>query len=252
MTIWTVIFLLLGGVAGGLLSSVASMASLASYPVLIAVGIPPVFANVTNDAALIWTSIGSTVSSTKELKGHWKQVWFYTIFTVVGSILGCILLLSFPPKIFEKAVPFFIAFSGLMIIVSGKHHSLNTKAQPTWLKIIYFIALLIMGMYTGYFGAAGGVIVLVLLTYITNDRFIVINAIKNVICGFANLVALIIFMFTSHIYWLQAIPLAIGMFIGGYIGPAILRRVPEKPVRIFIASLAFIQAGYFFYTAYLQ
>ncbi|TDM81811.1 hypothetical protein CEE82_01905 [Lactobacillus crispatus] len=73
-----------------------------------------------------------------------------------------------------------------------------------------------------------------------------------VICGFANLVALIIFMFTSHIYWLQAIPLAIGMFIGGYIGPAILRRVPEKPVRIFIASLAFIQAGYFFYTAYLQ
>lgn len=79
MTIWTVIFLLLGGVAGGLLSSVASMASLASYPVLLAVGIPPVFANVTNDAALIWTSIGSTVSSTKELKGHWKQVLFYTI-----------------------------------------------------------------------------------------------------------------------------------------------------------------------------
>ncbi len=154
MTIWTVIFLLLGGVAGGLLSSVASMASLASYPVLLAVGIPPVFANVTNDAALIWTSIGSTVSSTKELKGHWKQVLFYTIFTVVGSILGCILLLSFPPKIFEKAVPFFIAFSGLMIIVSGKHHSLNTKTQPTWLKIIYFLALLVMGMYTGYFGAA--------------------------------------------------------------------------------------------------
>lgn len=173
MTIWTIIFLLLGGVAGGLLSSVASMASLASYPVLLAVGIPPVFANVTNDAALIWTSIGSTVSSTKELKGHWKQVWFYTIFTVVGSILGCILLLSFPPKIFEKAVPFFIAFSGIMIIVSGKRHSLNTQEQPTWLKIIYFIALLIMGMYTGYFGAAGGVIVLVLLTYITNDKFIV-------------------------------------------------------------------------------
>lgn len=141
MTIWTTIFLLLGGVAGGLLSSIASMASLASYPVLLAVGIPPVFANVTNDAALIWTSIGSTVSSTKELKGHWKQVRFYTIFTVVGSIIGCMLLLSFPSSVFEKAVPFFIAFSGIMIIVSGKHHSLNTKKQPTWLKIIYFIAL---------------------------------------------------------------------------------------------------------------
>lgn len=110
MTIWTAIFLLLGGVGGGLLSSIASMASLASYPVLLAVGIPPVYANVTNDAALIWTSIGSTISSIKELKGHWKETWFFTIFTVLGSIVGCMLLLSFPSSVFEKAVPFFIAF----------------------------------------------------------------------------------------------------------------------------------------------
>ena len=252
MTIWTAIFLLLGGVGGGLLSSIASMASLASYPVLLAVGIPPVYADVTNDAALIWTSIGSTISSTKELKGHWKETWFFTIFTVLGSIVGCILLLSFPSSVFEKAVPFFIAFSGIMILVSGKHNTLNTEKQPTWLRIVYLGTLLIMGAYTGYFGAAGGVIVLVILTYITNEKFIVINAIKNVISGFANLVALIIFMFTSHIYWLQAIPLAIGMFIGGYIGPAILRRVPEKLVRIFIATLAFVQSAYFFYTAYLR
>lgn len=121
-----------------------------------------------------------------------------------------------------------------MILVSGKHNTLNTEKQPTWLRIVYLGTLLIMGAYTGYFGAAGGVIVLVILTYITNEKFIVINAIKNVISGFANLVALIIFMFTSHIYWLQAIPLAIGMFIGGYIGPAILRRVPEKLVRILL------------------
>lgn len=134
-----------------------------------------------------------------------------------------------------------------MIIVSGQHHVLNTKKQPLGLKILYFIALLIMGAYTGYFGAAGGVI-----AYIAGEKFIVINAIKNVICGFANLVALIIYIFTSHIYLLQAIPLAIGMFIGGYIGPIILRHVPEKPVRIFIATLAFIQSGYFFYTAYLR
>ena len=199
-SIGTIIFLLVGGVAGGLLSSVASMASLASYPVLLAVGIPPVYANVTNDAALIWTSIGSTISSTKELKGHWKQVGFFSIFTVLGSIIGCSLLLSFPSNVFEKVVPIFIAFSGIMVLVTGKHHSLTPKKRANWQRILYIIALLGMGAYTGYFGAAGGVIVLVLLTYITNDRFIVINAIKNVITGLANLVALIIFAFTSHIY----------------------------------------------------
>ena len=249
--IFSLIFILIGGIASGLLSSVASMASLASYPVLLAVGIPPVYANVTNDAALIWTSIGSTISSTKELKGHWHQVAFYSIFTIVGSLIGCRLLLAFPSSVFEKVVPIFIAGSGVMVIVSGKHHSLEPHKRPLWQEIFYIAALLGMGVYTGYFGAAGGVIVLVLLTYITDEKFIVVNAIKNVICGLANLVALIVFIFTSRIYWMQAIPLAIGMFIGGYLGMDILRKVPAKYVRIFIAALAFIQAGYFFYEAYM-
>lgn len=251
LSFFTIIFIFFGGIASGLLSSVASMASLASYPVLLAVGIPPVYANVTNDAALIWTGIGSTISSLKELKGHWKQVAFYATFTVLGSIFGCYLLLSFPSKVFEKVVPFFIAGSGVMVIASARHHNLEPHKRPLWQEIFYIAALLAMGVYTGYFGAAGGVIVLVLLTYITNEKFIVVNAIKNVVCGLANLVALIVFAFTSHIYWLQAIPLAVGMFIGGYLGMDILKIVPAKYVRIFIATLAFIQAAYFFYKAYM-
>lgn len=251
LSFFTIIFIFFGGIASGLLSSVASMASLASYPVLLAVGIPPVYANVTNDAALIWTGIGSTISSLKELKGHWKQVAFYATFTVLGSILGCYLLLSFPSKVFEKVVPFFIAGSGVMVIASARHHNLEPHKRPLWQEIFYIAALLAIGVYTGYFGAAGGVIVLVLLTYITNEKFIVVNAIKNVVCGLANLVALIVFAFTSHIYWLQAIPLAVGMFIGGYLGMDILKIVPAKYVRIFIATLAFIQAAYFFYKAYM-
>lgn len=251
LSFFTIIFIFFGGIASGLLSSVASMASLASYPVLLAVGIPPVYANVTNDAALIWTGIGSTISSFKELKGHWKQVASYATFTVLGSILGCYLLLSFPSKVFEKVVPFFIAGSGVMVIASARHHNLEPHKRPLWQEIFYIAALLAMGVYTGYFGAAGGVIVLVLLTYITNEKFIVVNAIKNVVCGLANLVALIVFAFTSHIYWLQAIPLAVGMFIGGYLGMDILKIVPAKYVRIFIATLAFIQAAYFFYKAYM-
>ncbi len=247
----TLIFIFFGGIGGGLLSSAASMASLASYPVLLAVGIPPVYANVTNDAALIWTGIGSTLSSLKELKGHWWQVAFYALFTVVGSLFGCYLLLTFPSNVFEKVVPFFIAGSGIMVLASAKHHGLEPHKRPLWQEIFYIAALVAMGVYTGYFGAAGGVIVLVLLTYITNEKFIVVNAIKNVVCGLANLVALIVFAFTSKIYWIQATPLAIGMFIGGYLGMDILRVVPAKYMRIFIATLAFIQAGYFFYKAYM-
>lgn len=251
--IWLILFLIVGGIVGGILSSLASMASLASYPALLMAGVPPVFANVTNDAALIWNSLGATWAARRELHGYWKETGFFAIFTVLGSVLGCFLLLAFPGKVFEKVVPFFIAFSGVMILIPRKGAPAGSQAQKSrWVQALQLVALLFMGAYSGYFGAAAGVIVLVLLNYLTPYNFLVINAIKNVIAGLANLTALIIFMFASTIYWDKAIPLAIGMFIGGYLGPVILRHVPIKAVRRFIAVLAFIQAGYYFYTAYIK
>ncbi len=245
-------YLLLGGLLGGLLSSIASMASLATYPVLLSAGVLPIYANVTNDAALIWTSLGSTMASMKELHGHWRKVWTYASLTTLGAIAGSFLLLAFPSRVFEKLVPFFIGFSGIMILISGHKakKEIPKKTNNRWTQFWGVLGLLTMGAYTGYFGAAGGVIVLVILDYLMDENFLVINAIKNVLCGMANLVALIIYSVTSKIYWAQAFPLAIGMLIGGYVGPRLLRHLPVKGVRIFIALLAFSQAAYFAYKAF--
>lgn len=241
---------MLGGVVAGILSSAASFASLASYPLLLSVGIPPVYANVTNDAALIWNGLGAVLSSGRELHGHWKQVGYYSIYTVIGAIIGCILLLSFPGKIFEKVVPFFILIAGAMIIISGQHKPIKTEQRPFWQRLGYMVLLGLVGMYAGYFGAAAGVVVLVLLTYLIDESFIVVNAIKNAVCAMTNVVALAIYAFTSHIYWNFAIPLAIGMFIGGYLGVIVVRYVPAKIMRITIAILAVAQASIYFYQAY--
>ncbi|WP_239459626.1 sulfite exporter TauE/SafE family protein [Limosilactobacillus coleohominis] len=245
-----IIYVILGGIVAGVLSSAASFASLASYPLLLSLGIPPVYANVTNDAALIWNSLGAILSSGRELHGHWKQVSYYAIFTVVGSIIGCFLLLSFPAKVFEKVVPFFILLAGTMIIISGRKKALTQEIPSSWKKLFFMFMLILVGIYAGYFGAASGVVILVLLTYLNSSNFLVTNAIKNAVCGLTNLTALIIYSFTSHIYWLYANPLAIGMFIGGYLGPIIVRNVPEKAIRWVIAILSIIQAGIYFYQAY--
>lgn len=249
-TFWTLIYLFLGGIVAGVLSSAASFASLASYPLLLSVGVAPVYANVTNDAALIWNSLGAVIASTKELHGHWKTVLRYAFFTVIGAIIGCTLLLSFPGKIFERVVPFFILFAGIMIIISGKHHPNPDRQISNVCKLFYIIALIIVGIYAGYFGAASGIVILVLLTYLTEEDFLVVNAIKNAICGCTNLVALLIYSFTSKIYWLDAIPMAVGMFIGGYLGPVVVRHVPAKIMRIIIAVLAVTQSLIYFYQAY--
>lgn len=249
-SIGTIIYLILGGVVAGILSSAASFASLASYPLLLSVGVAPVYANVTNDAALIWTSLGAVLASLKELNGHWREVLYYGLITVIGSAGGCFLLLDFPGKIFERVVPFFILISGAMIIISGHHQPSLEHQEANWKKFIYGILLLLVGAYVGYFGAAGGIVILVLLTYLTNEKFVVVNAIKNAICGLSNLVALLIYAFTSKIYWLDAIPMAVGMFVGGYLGPIVVRHVPVKIIRWTIAILAVTQALIYFKQAY--
>lgn len=250
--IWLIFFMLLGGIAGGLLSSIASMASLVSYPVLLMSGVPPLFANVTNDAALIWTGIGSTTSSLKELRGHWRWTLILSLFTTIGSAVGCWLLLAFPSKVFTKVVPFFIALSGVMILVSDRPKKDLNENYSLPVRLLWLVLLLIMGMYAGYFGAASGVVVLIVLTYLEKkENFLVVNAIKNVVCAFANGTAFFIYLFTTRIYWDRAIPMAVGMLIGGWFGPRLLRHLNAHKVKIFIAISAFAQAGYYFYTAYL-
>lgn len=246
------IYLIFGGILGGLLTTMASMASLATYPFLLSVGIPPVYANTTNDAALIWSGISSAISSRQELKGHWRELFFYALFSATGSAIGCLLLISFSGKTFEKVVPFCIAFSGILVLVSDKLRIKNRKSLPTIIKILFFLAIIIYGIYNGYFGAAAGVMLLAILNIITDYDFYTYNAMKNIIAPLNNFVALIIYMFTEKIYWLAAVPLAIGMFIGAYIGPKLLRHLPVRRIKIGIAILALIQAGYYAYTAYFK
>lgn len=245
-------YLIVGGILGGLCATMASMASLATYPFLLSVGIPPVYANTTNDAALIWGGVGSTLASTKELRGHWHKVAFYSVITIIGSIIGCLLLINFPGKVFQKVVPFCIAFSGILILVSGKAGLKDSNNLSPFVKFLSLIALVITGIYAGYFGAASGVLMLAILNLVTNDEFLTVNAMKNLIGALGNLVALIIYIFTEKIYWNAAIPLAIGVLIGSYIGPKFLRHIPIKIIRITIASLALLQACYYAYTAYFK
>lgn len=244
---FTLVLVFFGGIVGGIISSVAGGASIVSYPVLLISGVPPIFANITNHGALIFDYLGAVASSAQELKGHWKQALFYAISATVGAIFGTYLLLAFPSSVFEKVVPIFLVISGTMFLL-GKKQNRGTKKNLANIWIIIIMAL--MGCYTGYFGGANGVIVLAVLQYLTNEDFLVNNAIKNVICGVANVSAFIMFIFRSKIYWQQGIFLAAGMLIGGLLGPKILRHVSVKMVRWIVAILAFIQAIYFFIQAY--
>lgn len=263
--LWNYLLILFpAGILAGITSSVAGLASLVSYPALLLAGIPPVTANVTNTAALIFTAIGSGAASRRELKGRGRDLLRILPLTVGGSLCGGLLLLVAPASSFTHVVPFFIFGAALLIIwpelkgapIGPNRLQAGPVSESLWKRrltaILVAAAIFAVGAYTGYFGAAGGVVMLAILAATSHLEFAEYNALKNVSLGVSNFAAALLFTFRSHVEWLAVLPLAIGFFIGGYIGPSIVRHLPARVLRIGIALCATGLAVYLFIQAYFR
>jgi uncharacterized membrane protein YfcA len=228
-------FLLLvaAGIGGGLSGSIAGLASLFSYPALLAVGLPPLTANVTNTVALVFSSAGSVTGSLPELRGQSRtRLRNLCLAGITGGVVGSVLLISTPPDTFERVVPVLIALASLGVLLPRRRVGDTAAAgDPRWLPLAMFG----ISIYGGYFGAAAGVLMLAILLLSTSDTLAACNATKNLILGVANGVAAIFFVIASDVRWTAVLPLALGLFIGARTGPAVVRRAPARPLRLIIA-----------------
>jgi uncharacterized membrane protein YfcA len=232
-------FLLLAGIGAGLVGSIAGLASLISYPALLAIGIPPVTANVTNTAATVLTGVGSVSASRPELTGQGPRVLRLAGAAALGGAAGAALLLSTPTSAFERIVPWLIAGAAIALLVSRPPQELAVEGalghpghrDPWWLPIGTFT----IAIYGGYFGAAAGVMMLAMFLLTTGEDLPRGNALRNVLMGIANGTAAVGFIVFSSIAWSAALPLATGLFLGGRLGPRVVRRAPQTLVRRLIA-----------------
>lgn len=244
-----VIFLIGTGIIGGLLSTMAGMASLVSYPALLSIGLSPVAANVTNTAAQIFSGIGATVSSSKELRSARRETTVITIWSLIGSACGCALLLVAPAASFERAVPVLIAAAGGLMLYSLLHHP-DTHKKRAAHPLVRSVALFLVGIYIGYFGASAGVITLALLSVTESLPFATTNAIKNFVSFTGNALAMVIYAFTAPISWAAALIMGLGFLIGGWLGPKIVLHLPVRGLKFAIAIAAFGLALYLAITTY--
>jgi uncharacterized membrane protein YfcA len=236
---WEFGLLILAGIGAGLVGSVAGLASLISYPALLATGLPPVTANVTNTVALVLNGVGSVSASRPELKGQGRRVLRQSASGVLGGMVGAALLLLTPSSAFERVVPFLIAGASVAILVQRPPRELAAEGaahhpdhrDPRWLPFGTFA----IAIYGGYFGAAAGVMMLAMFLLSTGEGLARGNALRNVILGVANAVAAVGFIIFASIAWSAALPLANGLFTGGRLGPRIVRRAPQTLLRRVIA-----------------
>jgi uncharacterized membrane protein YfcA len=230
------IWLLLAGFGGGLSGSVAGLASLVSYPALLAVGVPPISANVTNTVSLVFSSAGSVWGSRPELKGQGARARGLAPVAVAGGASGGALLLLTPASDFSRLVPILIGVASLAILVPRRAPQATPddteRCRPT---LPLAAAIFVVSAYGGYFGAAAGVIMLATLLLATAQPLARANALKNLLLGMANAVAAVAFAVFGPVRWWDVLPLAVGFLAGGRLGPIVVRRVPAWPLRIMIA-----------------
>src|SRR6201994_2890408 len=225
MTLADALILLAAGIAAGLASTVLSLASLISYPVLLALGLPPLTANVTNTVSLVLTGVGSVIGSRPELTDQGPRARRFGLVTALGGATGAAILLLSPARDFELVVPVLIAGAAVLLLVQPRVKSLSARPDGER-SVPLTIALFVAAVYIGYFGAGGGVLLLAVLGVMVDEALARVNALKNVVSGLANLVATLGFVLFAPVRWLYVLPLAAGFLIGGWAGPQLGRPVP--------------------------
>jgi uncharacterized membrane protein YfcA len=226
----TVFLLLAAGVAAGITGSVAGLASLFSYPALLAVGLPATAANVTNTVAMTLSSVGSTLGSRPELTGQAPVLRRYAVLALVGGATGAGLLLVTPPGAFEKIVPVLVGGAALALLLQPRLRRMVEPAAGTAGPTVT-AGILAVAIYGGYFGAAAGVLLLALLLVGLPVSLLQGNAIKNVLLGLTNAAAAVGFAVLAPVQWWAVVPLAVGLLAGSFTGPALARRVPTTLLR---------------------
>ena len=195
---------------------------------LTAVGIPAVEANVTNTVALCPGYLGATFAQAGDLRDRKKRLRVLLPSSVIGGLLGGILLLATGERTFRMLVPFLILLaSGLLALQEPVRLWLarragHAKSLPEfWAAVPIGLA----AVYGGYFGAGLSVIVLSILGVMIEDSLTRLNAFKQAVAFCVNCAAAIFFIFSGRVHWPMAAVMAAGALGGGVLGGKLASRI---------------------------
>jgi uncharacterized membrane protein YfcA len=237
---------LAAGVAAGVLTSTVGVASLLSFPVLVAVGLPPVVANATNTVGLAPGAVSGSWGYRHQLREQPGVAAAVLGTCALGSVAGAALLLTLPPGVFEAVVPWLILFTCLLVGAQPRisawmrsRHGEEAPAPRTRMSPVTGVFATLTGVYGGYFGAGSGVMMMAVLGLGLDLEFRVVNALKTLAVMAANVVAGAIFVVVADLEWAAVALLAGGSVVGGYVGSRIGQRLPTAVLRsgIVIAGL---------------
>ena len=242
---WEAAVIALAGVWAGLINAVVGSGTLVTFPVLVALGYPPVTATTSNAIGLITGSITGAVGYRAELAGHGRRLAGYAVASFLGAIGGAVLLLKLPADAFETIVPVLVAVSVLLVVVQpvlsrrlGDRAGADRRASP-----LVYVLIFLVGVYGGYFTAAQGIMLVGVMGLLLADPLQRLNAFKNTLTAVVNLVAGVIYAFVAPVSWPVVAVLAVSSIVGGLLGASVGRRLSPAVLRgaiVVIGVAAFV------------
>lgn len=258
MSFLDVVIIFVSAVLAGALNSVAGGGSFISYPALVFSGVPPINANTTSTIALWPGSVASVGAYRKEIEAERAGLWPFLIVSLIGGIVGALILRNTTQETFARLLPFLLLLATLLFAF-GKRISerarkavAGTALPPSTLRIGVIAFQFFIAIYGGFFGGGIGMMMLAAYSMLGMDNIHRMNGMKTVMATVINGAAVVIFVFSGVVYWPQAVVMLIGAIIGGYSGATFAQRINPQRVRQFVIVVGFVMTGIFFVRTYLS
>lgn len=233
----------------GAVNAVAGGGTLISFPALLALGVPPIAANVTNAIALCPGYLGATLAQWRNVRDQTRRLWFCVPAAILGGLIGAIILLQTRERVFQALVPYMLFTAALLLAVqdrvrafalrrAGEHHH-STALSVT------AVVILLGAIYGGFFSAGMSVIVLAVLALTLDDTFARLNALKQITAFSVNVAATVFFLFSDQVVWAAAGVMAVGALVGGAIGGRLAGRLHPLVLRWTVVCVGFALSIYY-------
>lgn len=240
MSVGEALLVVLAGIGAGTINTIVGSGTLITFPTLLLLGVPPVTANVSNNIGLVSGSITGSIGYRRELQGMGAELRRYVPMSLLGAVLGAVLLLVLDPDLFRAIVPVLILV-GIVLVVLGPRINAGTarrraegraRSESTDRRLMQG-GVFGAGVYGGYFGAAQGIILMGVLGALSGRSLQRLNGLKNVLAAVVNAVAAVVFVVVApdRIDWLVVLLIAVGSTIGGVVGATVGRRLPSPVLR---------------------
>lgn len=254
MDLWKELVVAAAAFAAGLINSIAGGGTLVSFPALLWVGRDAVLANATSTVALLPASLAGVFGFRRELKGGTRWAVLFGVPSLLGGVLGAVLLLQTPSAVFARLVPYLILFATLLIALQeplarrlrGGEDGEAESPSGTW-RVGAVVFQFFVGVYGGYFGAGIGILMLAALGLLGFSDMHRMNALKNLFAVGINGIAAVYFIASGAVIWSDVLVMMFAAIAGGYAGSQLAYKLGRRFVRFVVIAIGLVMSVSLFF-----